>query len=360
MKLKFFIILGVVVLLLSACGSTQGSSNDLPITITDSTGHVITLSGIPERIVIAGRATVMVQDAVFLFPEASDRVAALENRNQSAFTFLPLIDPNFQDKEMLEINAGPEQIAALKPDLVIMKNFMDEKLGYPLEELGIPVLYLNLENPDIFYQDIQVLGQVFGNPDRADTINKYYQSRMSHVEELVSDLETEQKPEVLILEYSDSGGNFAFQVPPASWLQTGMVETIGGEPIWTEVGTGGGWTIVSFDQIAMWDPDIIFIIDYGGSASEVVDLLKDDPLWKELQSVKNEQIFAFAFDFYSWDQPDTRWILGTQWLMTKVQPDLDSEIEILSEVESFYSQLYGLDNASIENEVIPLLTGDIP
>ena len=61
MKLRFLIILGAVVLLLSACGSMQGSSNDLPITITDSTGHVITLSGIPERIVIAGRATVMVQ-----------------------------------------------------------------------------------------------------------------------------------------------------------------------------------------------------------------------------------------------------------------------------------------------------------
>jgi iron complex transport system substrate-binding protein len=272
----------------------------------------------------------MVQDSVYLFPEAYDRVVALENRNQSVFTFLPLLDPNLQDKVMLEINSGPEQIVALKPDLVILKNFMAEKLGNPLEELGIPVLYLNLENPDVFYKDINVLGQVFGNSDRAGEIIKFYQSRMSRVEELVSRLDTEHKPEVLILEYSDQGGKIAFHVPPVSWLQTGMVEAVGGVPIWTEVGEGGGWTIVTIDQIATWN------------------------------SVQNEQIFAFAFDFYSWDQPDTRWILGIQWLITKVQPHLDSEIKILSEVESFYSQLYGLDNESIEKEVIPLLTGDIP
>jgi iron complex transport system substrate-binding protein len=302
----------------------------------------------------------MVQDSVYLFPEAYDRVVALENRNQSVFTFLPLLDPNLQDKVMLEINSGPEQIVALKPDLVILKNFMAEKLGNPLEELGIPVLYLNLENPDVFYKDINVLGQVFGNSDRAGEIIKFYQSRMSRVEELVSRLDTEHKPEVLILEYSDQGGKIAFHVPPVSWLQTGMVEAVGGVPIWTEVGEGGGWTIVTIDQIATWNPDKVFIIDYGGNAGDVVDMLINDPLWKELQSVQNEQIFAFAFDFYSWDQPDTRWILGIQWLITKVQPHLDSEIKILSEVESFYSQLYGLDNESIEKEVIPLLTGDIP
>ena len=287
-------------------------------------------------------------------------VIALENRNQSAYTFLTVLDPNLKDKAVLEGNSGPEQIAALKPDLVILKDYMSEKLGEPLNELGIPVLYLNLENPEAFYKDIQVLGKIFDNSDRADDINKFYQSRIEFINELVVSLETEQKPSVLILEYSDKGGEVAFQVPPSTWLQTVMVEMVGGVPIWAEAAIGSGWTTVTFDQIAAWNPNKIFIIDYDGNASEVVAKLNNDPLWKELTSVQSKNVYAFPFDFYSWDQPDTRWILGIQWIMTKVQPQLASKIDIVSEVESFYSQLYRLNTTSIEKEVMPLLTGDIP
>ncbi|MFV1949498.1 MAG: hypothetical protein ACC633_06140 [Anaerolineales bacterium] len=79
-----------------------------------------------------------------------------------------------------------------------------------------------------------------------------------------------------------------------------------------------------------------------------------------MRAVKNDQLFAFAFDFYSWDQPDTRWILGLQWLATKIYPDLTGEIDILAEVNSFYSELYGMDQDTIDAEVIPRLSGDLP
>ena len=76
--------------------------------------------------------------------------------------------------------------------------------------------------------------------------------------------------------------------------------------------------------------------------------------------MQNDQLFAFASDFYSWDQPDTRWILGLQWLATKIQPDLTAEIDILEEVNLFYSVLYGLDQDTIDAEVLPNLKGDLP
>ena len=72
MKFRFFITI-FFILFLNACISSPSQSSDLSIRVIDSTGHEITLSSIPERIVIAGRATVMVQDTVFLFPEAKNR-----------------------------------------------------------------------------------------------------------------------------------------------------------------------------------------------------------------------------------------------------------------------------------------------
>ncbi len=72
---------------------------EYPLTVTDTTGHAVTLEKMPEKIVIAGKATLMVQDAIFMFEEAQTRVVGIENRGQSVFTFLPYVDPTLDDKD---------------------------------------------------------------------------------------------------------------------------------------------------------------------------------------------------------------------------------------------------------------------
>ncbi len=355
---KYWIPALTLTLLLSACGGAAPSAE--PIQITDSIGHTAVLDGIPERIAIAGKATIMVQDAIYLFPQAAERVIALENRNQSAYSFLPVIDPGLDQKQIFEKNVGPEQIAAVDPQLVLLKSAMVEQLGEPLEQLDLPVLYLDLETPEAFYQDLKTLGQVFGDQERAESLVSYYQDRVAVVESMVSGVAADQKPTVLLLEYSEDGGEVAFSVPPVTWLQTRMVEIAGGDPIWKELEMGGGWTVVNLEQIAAWNPDIVILIDYAGKASTVKQQIISHPILSSFGAVKNGKIYAFGFDFYSWDQPDTRWILGLQWLATKIHPDLTGEIVLLAEVETFYTELYGLDQETLEAEVLPLLTGDIP
>jgi iron complex transport system substrate-binding protein len=138
------------------------------------------------------------------------------------------------------------------------------------------------------------------------------------------------------------------------------VEIAGGSPVWKELGASGGWTVVNLEQVAAWDPDQIYIIDYAGNASEVKHTLNDNPIWSSLQAGQNGQLFAFASDFYSWDQPDPRWILGLEWLATKIHPDLTPDIDIVQEVNAFYSQLYGMDQEKINADVLPRLSGDLP
>ena len=86
----------------------------------------------------------------------------------------------------------------------------------------------------------------------------------------------------------------------------------------------------------------------------------ENPVWSNFRAVENGQLYAFGFDFYSWDQPDTRWILGLQYLVTKIHPDLTGEIDMLEEINQFYSVLYNLDSETINTKVLPHLTGDVP
>lgn len=331
-----------------------------PVTIADATGHRATLDRLPRRIAVAGKATILVQNAVFLFEEAVDRVVALEDRRQSALKFLPLIDPGIRAKTLFDVNAGPEQIAAVKPDLVLMKNFMASTLGPPLEKLSIPVLYLDLETPEAFFKDIRTLGNVFGNPERAGEILEYFRYRMERVKNLVSVALKDgngTRPGVLLLEYSAQGRKISFGAPPPSWMQTRLVRLAGGRPVWENISVGRGWSIVTVEQIAAWNPEQIFLVDYHGRAGEAVAAVRADPLWKHLRAVKNGQVYAFPRAFYSWDQPGTRWILGLEWLACRIHPQISGHIDMPGEVASFYSILYRLPEQTIRSTIFPELSG---
>ncbi len=181
--------------------SVQNPSNDpqetTALILTDSTGNTITLQGAPQRIVIAGRASALIADAVYLFPQAVERVVAVSGTNQGRGDFLDLVDPDFQQKIAFDINAGAEQVVTARPDLVIMKSYMAETLGKPLQTLDIPVLYLDLETPEQYQQDILLLGQVFGDLERAEEITAYYRNSVQAIQTSLSDIDESIKPRVL-------------------------------------------------------------------------------------------------------------------------------------------------------------------
>ena len=329
------------------------------ITLTDASGKELSFSATPERLVFAGRASQILIHAAYLFPEAIDRVAGMEQRSQRVTSMLPLIDPKYEQKTQFERDAAAEQIAPVHPDAVLMKTYMAERLGDPLEQLDIPVIYLDLETPDQFFRDVESLGALFDNPERAEEVKSFYQARMDRVESALTGLKLEDRPSVLLIQYDTRSGEVAFNVPSANWLQTVLVELAGGEPVWTEAVTSGGWTVVNFEQIAAWDPDLVFVVNYFDDPRIAVAELLQDTKWQALRATQEDNIYAFPGDFLSWDQPDTRWILGLQWLATKIQPDRFESLDLLDEVKTFYEEMYGLDAETFESEVLPLITGDL-
>ncbi len=348
-------------LLLSAC-APQLTPPPAPesITFTDALGRTVRLQAAPQRIVLAGKGIFMVADAVYLFPQASSRLVALGSPQQNNHSFLPLIDPAFANKTILDSNAGVDQIAALQPDCVIMKSTNASSLGAALETAQIPVVYLDFETPTQYARDLKTLGQLFEDPNRAEMLTQYYQSRSDAIAQAVSGLSEAQKPHVLMLYYNEKDGAISFNVPPLSWMQTLMVEQAGGRPVWADANPGSGWLKVGFEQIAAWNPEVIFIVTYAQPIDEVTARLKADPQWQALDAVQTNRLYGFATDVYSWDQPDTRWILGLTWMAGKLHPDLFPGLEMTEQAQAFYADLYSMDAASFQKNILPILRGDLP
>jgi iron complex transport system substrate-binding protein len=169
-----------------------------------------------------------------------------------------------------------------------------------------------------------------------------------------------EKPSVLMLYYTDKDGAIAFNVPPMEWMQTQIVQIAGGLPVWADANPAKGWTKVTLEQIAAWDADNIYIIAYTANPVEVVAQLKEDSQWKSLRAVKENRLFAFPGDLYSWDQPDTRWALGVSWLAANLHPDEFPGFDILETTSDFYQTLYNLDAKFIEEKIQPTFRGVLP
>ena len=341
----------------SPAGTNPGSG---PIAITDAMGRNVTFAAPPKRIVIAGKALFMVADAVYLFPEASSRVVALGNTVQNSLSFIPVIDPNYRTKTILDNGAGAEQIAAARPDVVLLKSSNADTLGKPLEALGVKLVYVDFETPGQYARDLKTLGQLFGDEARAQQLSAYFQGQTDRVTAAVAGIGDAQKPKVLLLYYSNKSGTVAFNVPPLSYIQSTEVQLGGGQPAWKGAQLGNGWTTVTLEQIAAWNPDQIYVIAYSGNVNDVVIKLKGDPQWQALSAVKQGAIYGFPGDYYSWDQPDPRWTLGLTWLAAKMHPDRFTSLAMDTEIRSFYRDLYGLDDAAYDKDIKPYLSGNLP
>jgi len=142
-------------------------------------------------------------------------------------------------------------------------------------------------------------------------------------------------------------------------MQTEMVELAGGRPVWKEANPGKGWAQVTIEQVAAWDPDLILVVSYNQDPGKVTASLKEDPQWQLLRAVKNGSLYGFPKDIYSWDQPDTRWLLGLQWLANRLHPGQFGQVDMLQKARDFYQSAYGLDAASYDAHLLPITQGDI-
>ena len=361
--MRFMVRMCVVFLLL--CAGTAGlwaggdAERETAFTVEDARGRSVAFSEAPRRIIIAGRGAIPIVDAAYLFPEGHELVFSMVRCDQGRGSFAAALDGDFLETTFPDHNLGPEDVVALEPDCVLMKSYMAGNLGEPLEHLGIPVVYVDLESPEQFGRDVRILGVLLENEERAEEVLAWYEKEADAVAKALSSREVSTDPRVLFVYHSQKGGSISFNVPPAAWLQSRLVEEAGGVPVWTSDAAGKGWMKVGIEQIAGWDPDVIFLTDYFSPVDEVKAELIQDGAWKELRAVREGRLYAYPSDFYSWDQPDSRWILALKWMAAVLHPEETGGFRLEEDVVRFFRTMYGMDRESVDEIIISRLIGDV-
>lgn len=312
---------------------------------------------LPQRIVQVGSSAFIIENALYMFPEASERIVAMAEGDQGSGFFAADLDPDIKNKTILPRNTNTEAVLALDPDTVVMKKYLKDRMGEPLERVGIPAVYLDLETPEAWAEDLETIGFMFGNPDRAVELQKLFNQRIEFVESPLAALKESEKPRTLLLYWSVKDGTSSVNIPPISWIQTRIVDMAGGVPVWKDAELDERWTRTGIEQIAVWDPDVIIIAAYHINASDALSQIKKDPSWSNLRAVANNNIHAFPADYYSWDQPDARWLLGLQWLAHSLHPEKYPGLDMENEARQFFRDFFFMGESEFDEFILPRLTG---
>ena len=113
-KKKLLVSFLALTLVLSACAAPADiapEAEPTPVestafTLVDALGREVVFEQPPSHIVLVGKALFMIADALYLFPDASKRIAAMGETAQGSGNFISLIDTDYSEKALLEIDAG--------------------------------------------------------------------------------------------------------------------------------------------------------------------------------------------------------------------------------------------------------------
>ena len=348
-----FIFLLLLSSLIFGSGLKEKEFDTASRSATDALNRVVTVNNKIDKILVVGRAAIMPADALYFFPSVWDKEVLLATTDQGLGDFFTLIRSDLTKEKRLAQQLSAEEIVALKPDLVVTKSNNYDSIGKQLEKFNIPLFVMDLESPQAWKDEIVQLGILLDDNETPKIVASNFQKREEFVSEKLSTLSEAEKPTVLLLQVASSDGATAFSVAPKDWIQAYLVENSHAVPIWLDSPfSSNAWSKVSFEQIAKWDPDHIFLINYRGSVNTFLKEIENSSHWHHLTAFKKGNIRAFAADYLSWAQSDSRSILALQWLAATLHPSVFTNFEIEKEMTSFYADFYNIRDKAIIDKLI--------
>lgn len=298
-----------------------------PITVTDQAGREVSLEAPAERIV----SCYYLVTASLLTLGQKDKIVGIEMKADTRELY-KLCAPEFL--ELPGVGSGKETnieaIAALEPDLVLLPNKQVEAAD-TLADLGIPTAVVEPETYEAFNELLAMLGKLCGCEQEAEELIAYYDGVVDRVTALTKDA---QRPCVYLC-----GSASHLRACTGGMYQREMIEMAGGTCVSAQL-EGASWADISAEQLAAWDPEVIFAVQY---AEYALDDIRNDAALSGLKAVTEDRLYLVPSPIEAWDYPQPSSILGLLWMTHILHPELMGEEDYVKEARQFYQTYFGIE-----------------
>lgn len=273
----------------AATDKPQKSAKPAARTVTDDTQRQVEIPGGPLRIAVTNAWMVELLMACGHTPVARPQIPE-EYIYPAAAQEIPEVT--------LSHSAGPnlEQLAAVRPDVVLTSPTFGRFAGPIQAALGIPVLIYDVDSIDDILDKMGVLGDLAGCEDEA-------QAAKAALEEKIAE-QQEGLPGEGPVVFGVFGTSEAFLAFTAESYLGNIIErlqgrmTTEGDPPYMYRGIPNpAYTPFSLEKVVERDPDVILVVRHGGPSEARegnFDALYNNPAWAGLRAVQEERIYELS------------------------------------------------------------------
>jgi len=300
-KLSLFLLLTVLLAsLLSGCAKATPT----PTTLTDGMGRTVTLSAPAQRVISLSPSNT---EILFAIGAGAQVVGRDEFSDYPAeASALPSVGGSMGKYNF-------EQIAALKPDLVLAGALQTPEQIKTLEDLGLNVYVLtNPTDLDGMYKDLQTVGKLTGKEAEAEKLAASLKARVDAVEAKLS--QTSERP-LVFYELDGSTPDKPWTSGPNTFIST-LIAKAGGKNVGDALESE--WAQISQEALIAQNPTIILLGDaaYGTTPEQVAQR----PGWDAIAAVKAGKVYPFDDNLLS--RPGPRLVDGLEALAKLIHPEL--------------------------------------
>jgi iron complex transport system substrate-binding protein len=226
--------------------------------------------------------------------------------------------------------ANLESVLSLKPDLILdvgsaAPTFVSLAARVQ-EQTGIPYVLLD-GRFDATAATYRLLGKLTGRD--AEPYAAYAEDTLLKIQTRINRIPEDERPRVYY-----ARGPRGLETGLGGSINVETIELLGARNVAGE--RKGGLTVVSVEQVLLWNPDVIVTIDRDFAAN-----VRGDPLWKEVAAVRDGRVHLSPKLPFGWVDfpPSVNRLIGLWWLAQIFYPDHFKE-DIRELTRDFYTRFY--------------------
>lgn len=233
-------------------------------------------------------------------------------------------------------NPNIEEILKLKPDIIFSDALRPEAADDIQLKTGIPVVCVRIKLPGTTKMSLNIItfiGEILGVEDKARKVKSLLENSLSRVTSITSNIPEEDKVKIYLAwsgePLSTTGGADPFEL-------AGVIN-VAYNPKY-------GWYKykVNFEQILLWDPDIILVKWLPYDPRPTINEILNDPQWQQLRAVREKHVYP-GFDGYAGWYPETV-VICTMRIAKIAYPELFKDLDVIAEGNRIYKEIYGIEN----------------
>lgn len=312
--------------MLCLCGCNDEAVGDQTVTYRDQEGHMVCVPRYITR--VSGEGGIIY--ALHQQHRLVDR-GIYYTQESSAMARL---DPQFAARpSILEgklVNC--EALVALRPQIVFANAAFHRSDKEQMERAGLQVFAVKGETLAQSFETVRLMGRVLGCEDKAEAYLADCRRLLRLVEERTQSIPPEKRARVMF-----AGPKGVYSVATGQMLQTELLRRAGAENVASYL--KGFWCDVSPEQVASWNPDVIFLGSSKGTYG--VEQVYRSSQFTAVTAVRQRRVYAFPSNIGWWDYPAPHCVLGVVWAAKTLYPERFRDVDMLAVADDFYAKYRG-------------------